>query len=129
MELLFAIFFQDVTAAMGAPLTHRANDMTRFLRSEASRTYGWREVSAAEAQDFANQGFLTVAAWYNPQGHPGHVAIVRPEQDGFAFAEHHGPIIANAGGTNFNIGTTLQGFGRHLINTTFHVHDDDYPVS
>lgn len=50
-----------------------ANDIIKAMMNGPD----WKEVDAAEAQDFANQGALVIAGLSNPGGH-GHVCVVRP---------------------------------------------------
>jgi hypothetical protein len=110
------IFAWDVTRAMGAELPHwrrhdgtpaqpfergayemNANGTARWLEQHGDR-YGWRRVSAEEAQSHANRGAPAVAIRENPGG-IGHVAVVRPGE-----MTDRGPCIAQAGGRNFNEG-------------------------
>jgi hypothetical protein len=110
------IFAWDVTRAMGAELPHwrrhdgtpaqpfergayemNANGTAQWLNQHGER-YGWRRVSAAEAQAHANSGAPCVAIKENP-GAIGHVAVVRPGE-----MTDRGPCIAQAGGRNFNEG-------------------------
>src|SRR5262249_33697365 len=110
------IFAWDVTRAMGAEIPHwvdgngnpagggapgarelDANGGHRGLETQGPRS-GWREVSAAEAQQRATQGPPAVASWNNPGG-IGHIAVVRPGE-----LTNRGPAIAQAGASNFNNG-------------------------
>jgi hypothetical protein len=115
------IFVWDVTRAMGAMVPHwvgedgkpidpwptdqgwvlsdpsrwmGANDTIGWL-DEHGPQYGWREVSAEEAQDLANLGHPTVASVYEPHD-AGHIGIVRPGE------MLNGPALAQAGTYNFN---------------------------
>ena len=56
-------------------------------------------VTAAEAQDAANDGQAVVAAWSNPGGH-GHVALVVPDAEDYD--PTLGPHISQAGTTNYS---------------------------
>jgi predicted chitinase len=115
------IFAWDVTRAMGAEIPHwvdgagnpasvgqgrelDANGGHRWLEQHGPR-FGWREVSAEEAQAMANQGHPAVASWNNPGG-IGHIAVVRPGE-----MTSRGPAIAQAGGVNFNNGHVRDSFG------------------
>lgn len=119
------IFVWDVTRAMGAEIPHwvnqagapggpgmegyrelNANGVCQWLEQHGTQ-YGWREVSAEEAQRLANQGQPAVAAWDSRSSRAGHVAMVRPGE----YNPATGPVIAQAGGTNFNRGTVAGGFG------------------
>lgn len=53
----------------------RANDMFVFM---ATSPDFWMEVEGAVAQSHANNGAFVIAAWKNPMGEHGHVAVVRP---------------------------------------------------
>ncbi|MBX7101614.1 MAG: peptidoglycan-binding protein [Myxococcaceae bacterium] len=105
------IFASDVMGAMGVALPHwvdgsgapaapyqghelDANATAEWLDSTGGQ-YGWREVSAEEAQQLANQGFPAVATWNNPGG-IGHIGVVRPGDD------TNGPALAQAGAQNLN---------------------------
>ncbi len=119
------IFVWDVTRAMGAEIPHwvdkrtgqpttvynysqsrelDANATMDWLRQHGAQ-YGWRQVSAEEAQRLANQGHPTMVGWKNPRG-IGHVAIVRPGN-----INERGPAIAQAGATNVNYAHVRDTFG------------------
>jgi len=117
------IFAWDVTRAMGAEIPHwvdgagnpaamgapgarelDANGGHRWLETKGP-SHGWREVSAQEAQNLANQGHPAVASWNNPGG-IGHIAVVRPGE-----VTDRGPAIAQAGASNFNNGHVRDSFG------------------
>ncbi len=115
------IFVWDATRAMGAEIPHwvdangnhapvgrgrelDANATNQWLNTHGGR-FGWRAVSAEEAQRLANQGHPTVASWRNPGG-IGHIAMVRPGD-----ITSRGPAIAQAGASNFNYGQLQDGFG------------------
>jgi len=80
-------------------------DMTPFLEP---RGIGWTnanamyqnalknaaEISGVTAQEFANNGYLVLAACYNPKG-PGHVAIVCPSDSDYDDAR--GPLVGESG--------------------------------
>ncbi|MCS6886535.1 MAG: peptidoglycan-binding protein [Acidobacteriota bacterium] len=107
------IFLWDVTRAMRAEIPHwvdrngnptgvgqgrelNANATHRWMHEHGAR-FGWRQVSAEEAQRLANQGFPTVFTWEN-RGGIGHVGVVRPGN----FDSRLGPAIAQAGARNTN---------------------------
>jgi LysM repeat protein len=119
------IFAWDVTRAMGAEIPHwvdgngnpaavgrgrelDANNGHLWLQQHGPR-FGWREVSAEEAQRLANQGHPAVASWRNPGG-IGHIAVVRPGEVTAA-----GPAIAQAGSRNFNDGHVRDSFGNRPV--------------
>ncbi|MCS6885115.1 MAG: peptidoglycan-binding protein [Acidobacteriota bacterium] len=107
------IYMWDVTRAMKAEIPHwvdrngnptgvgqgrelDANATHRWMHEHGAR-FGWRQVSAEEAQRLANQGFPTVFTWEN-RGGIGHVGVVRPGN----FDSRLGPAIAQAGRINTN---------------------------
>lgn len=115
------IFAWDVTKAMGAEIPHwvdaagnptdvgqgrelDANGVNQWLNNQGP-SHGWREVSAEEAQEMANQGHPVVASWNNPGG-IGHIGVVRPGE-----INERGPALAQAGARNFNDGHVKDSFG------------------
>jgi len=88
-----------------------AYDMSNWLEENEKGNGGWKKVSAKEAQDAANDGKPAVAIQPVPGGSGrDHTAVVRPETDEYKFSEEEGPVIAQAGGTNFNYAHVNQGF-------------------
>jgi len=79
------------------------------------------------AQQFANLGYPTIAIWKNPDGgSSGHVAMIRPEDNGKGTVEHgvFRPRSAQAGARNYNSGPLA--FGARPIKSgevQFHVHE------
>jgi predicted chitinase/LysM repeat protein len=125
------IFAWDVTKAMGAEIPHwvdgagnptgvgqgrelDANGGHLWLQNHGP-AHGWREVSAQEAQQMANQGHPTVASWHNPGG-IGHIGVVRPGE-----INERGPALAQAGARNFNEGHVKDSFGN--ANVKYFVND------
>ena len=114
------IFLWDVTSALGCEIPHYVNpdtgepmtypDVSGSMELNSNRTldwliskggeYGWREVTAEEAQNAANQGLPAVTIWKNP-GSVGHVQVVCPSEDGLYNAEK-GPTISQAGRKTLN---------------------------
>jgi hypothetical protein len=76
--------------------------------------HGWRKVSAEEAQGWANLGYPAVASVYEPEGF-GHVGIVRPGE------ALNGPALAQAGTSNVNHAHVYDFFPRE--GTEFFVND------
>ncbi|MBK7862136.1 MAG: hypothetical protein IPJ65_26680 [Archangiaceae bacterium] len=124
------IFASDVTRAMGAEIPHwvdgagapvgqgqgyelDANATNAWLNQHGAE-YGWREVSAAEAQRLANEGHPAVASWNNPGG-IGHIGVVRPGDLA------NGPALAQAGAQNLNHSHVYDIFP--TTGTEFWVHD------
>ena len=122
------IFAWDVMSAMQVKLPHwvkggvpassttsgatelNANATYNWLNNYGSQ-YGWKKVSAADAQNAANAGKPTIAIWKNTSGGSGHVAVVRPAGNGYAFSAAKGPVIAQAGASNYNYANVSTGFG------------------
>lgn len=92
-----------------------ANAQGAWLASEKGSREGWKPVgSALEAQELANQGWLVVASYANPDPkRPGHIAIVRPEARTAEAIAAEGPAIAQAGRENHRRTTTAVGFRNH----------------
>ncbi len=114
------IFVWDVTKAMGAEIPHwwqgrelNANATNDWLHQNGA-AHGWRKVSAAEAQAYANQGKPAVASWKNPGG-IGHIGMVRPGE-----ITAGGPALAQAGASNFNRGHVADGFGNRPVEYWVH---------
>jgi hypothetical protein len=137
------IFVWDVTSALGAEIPHyvdaetgrprRYPDIAGAMELDANATcdwlqcygseYGWREVSASEAQEYANRGCPAVTAWKNTTGGAGHVQIVCPSQNG-AFNEARGVAIAQAGSRNFEYGYITSVYsGQNLHKVRYYVHE------
>jgi hypothetical protein len=75
---------------------------------------GWKLLTTAlDAQEYANRGFLVVAAYKNHHDKPGHIAIVRPSDKSTAMILSEGPEITQAGGTNYRDTNLKQGFAGH----------------
>jgi hypothetical protein len=76
---------------------------------------GWQRLSDdADAQDYANRGYLVVATYRNHHDEkPGHIAIVRPDEKPLSDLRTEGPQITQAGATNYRSTTLKQGFADH----------------
>lgn len=70
-----------------------ANGNYRWLKANYDSA-GWRKITAEEAQERANAGFLTIGII------DGHTWVVRPSPDG-KFNSIHGVYISQAGGSNY----------------------------
>lgn len=107
-ETFCNLFAQDVSEAMGVvlPRNMRANDLVRWLSSSVqARELGWEPVDAHTAQRMADEGQLALAAWYNRNGGPGHLAVLVPSLD------EPGTWCAQAGRSNFTRSPIASGFG------------------
>lgn len=128
------IFAWDVSIAMNAEIAHWVtksdgkvpmDNITGNRELDANATYDWLEkyggdygwyiVSAKEAQSRANSGYPTIGI---KKARIGHVVVVRPETEKFTFS-NQGPVIAQAGSTNFNYGYIRDSYK----NYTFYTHD------
>lgn len=106
------VYVWDVTRAMGAEIPYYADPadgspmqypdikganyqgakaMDNWLKTRGEN-FGWRQVTAEEAQMYANQGRPTVASG----GNTGHISMVCPSQDG-SFDPVRGVTVAQAG--------------------------------
>lgn len=74
--------------------------------------FGWKKITAQAAQERANAGYPTIAIWKNTSGGSGHIAVIRPEGNGYVYSASKGPVIAQAGASNFNYGNVSTGFGK-----------------
>jgi hypothetical protein len=91
-----------------------ANAQYDWLASEGAAR-GWKPIAdGPDAQHYANQGWLVLAAYKNHHDDkPGHVAIVRAsDKDALAVLEE-GPQITQAGGTNYRSVALRVGFAGH----------------
>ena len=135
------IFVWDVTRAMGAEIPHYVDAQTNQPRSypdtdgavcmtantmgdwlsTTGQAYGWKRVSAAEAQTYANRGCPAVATWKNSGGH-GHVQVVCPSENG-TYDPQKGVTIAQAGRHLYDYAYITQVYsGRTLDDVAYYVH-------
>jgi hypothetical protein len=97
------------------PATMVAAPLIRWLMREGTDR-GWQQVSPLEAQLLANQCWVVVAGWRNPNpaaGDPyarGLAAVVRPDTRPTAEIATRGPRITLAGVTNANDTTVKSAF-------------------
>lgn len=136
------IFVWDVTSALSCEIPHYVDRATGRARSfpdvrgaveldangvcgwlaEHGAANGWREVSAQEAQAYANSGHPAVTAWNNPKG-TGHVQMVRPSSSG-GYDAARGVTVAQSGGRNLNyahISSTMRLDSLKAVR--YYVHD------
>lgn len=123
------IFAADVMSACNAPLTHwvgpdgkpltsaqakkikgayecGVRSHLAWLKKYGVKKYGWKQVSAAEAQKRANAGYPTIVL----NSTATHIAVVRPESNTVKFSRNN-VVIAQAGLYNVNYGKALTYFG------------------
>lgn len=135
------IYVWDVTRTLGAEIPHYVDadgtprgypDVKGARELDANATYnwldkhgaqyGWREVSAEQAQRYANAGYPAVTAWHNSNG-AGHVQVVCPSKDG-GFDTVRGVSVAQSGSKNTryaHLSSTLR--SSELKNVRYYVHD------
>lgn len=100
------------------PPEHRqvllANAQQAWLLNQAPDS-GWQPVPTAEqAQDLANQGYVVLATFHNPNPRrSGHIAVLRPADKTPADLAADGPQIIQAGLHNYNSTAVRQGFAGH----------------
>jgi len=138
------IYVWDATSALGCEIPHYVDAATGAPRSypdvagavelganslhdwlvSSGQTYGWREVSAAEAQALADQGYPAVTAWRNPNpARAGHVQMVRPSREG-GYDPARGVAVAQAGARNSRYTYTSDVFGADALRAVrYFVHD------
>lgn len=74
----------------------------------------WRRVDAQAAQSLANQGWLVLAVFANPDTNkPGHIAIIRPGLEDERILRADGPQEAQAGERNWRVTSIKHGFAFH----------------
>jgi len=135
------IFMWDVTRAMGAEIPHYVDPNTLEARSypdvsgakelnangiydwlsKKGGDYGWKRVTAAQAQALANEGRPVVTAWKNTTGGHGHVQVVVPSKDG-SFSESRGVAIAQAGRRLFDYGYITDVYNESLDQVVYYAH-------
>lgn len=136
------IFVWDVTRAMGAEIPHYVDSETQQARSypdtdgtyamtankmadwmkTMGESYGWKRVSAEEAQAYANQGCPAVTVWKNSKGH-GHVQVVCPSEDG-TYDAKKGVTVAQAGRHLYNYAHISQVYSKNTLDDiAYYVHN------
>jgi hypothetical protein len=113
------VFASLATEELGSKIPQRlANRQYEWLLNEGKEK-GWQEVSAAEGQKLANQGYIVVASWQNPDpAKHGHIAVVRPYAE-HAFSAEKGPRITQFGSHNKKDVYASETFGKRLADTKF----------
>jgi hypothetical protein len=98
-----------------------ANAQYDWLASDGS-SRGWQPIAGGlEAQHYANQGWLVLAAYKNHHDDmPGHIAIVRPSDKDAQAISQEGPQVTQAGGTNYRSTALRVGFAGHPAAWTHH---------
>jgi len=85
-----------------------------WLRTKGS-AQGWKPVDGpVQAQRLANQGFLVVVTYKNPDPRKsGHIAVVRPADLSAEAIQRDGPEETQAGQYNHNATVVREGFKVH----------------
>lgn len=97
-------FLSDVTRALGCQIPQRrANDQLSWLERDGN-SEGWWRVGPELAHALSEVGVPVVAAWRNPDGGSGHVALLVPPAGG-------GILVAQAGRRCFSSQPLEVGFG------------------
>jgi hypothetical protein len=116
-----------------------ASAQGRWFGSEKGAQDGWHSVATSqEAQSLANQGYLVVLDYINPDfHHPGHIAIVRPAIKSQKSLDRDGPQTTQAGLHNFTSGNAVRSFQAHpgawpshvlMFAHTIDFHEDATPA-
>jgi hypothetical protein len=96
------------TAALGCAIPPmKANEQHAWLLSPEGKRMGWMPVDNETARQRAQLGYPTVAAWTNPTGGHGHIALVVPQ-------DPTGPVgvyVSAAGAANFVRALWHRSFG------------------
>lgn len=135
------IFAWDVTSALGCQIPHwTLNNLIADSSARGAKEmnvnatyawlngyggmYGWYKVSGYDAQQRADNGYPTVAVWKNPNGGSGHIAVVRPQGGGYSYSDSMGPVVAQAGASNYNYINVSNGFGKDKMSAVVYwTHD------
>ncbi|MDP4148583.1 MAG: hypothetical protein Q8927_07185 [Bacteroidota bacterium] len=102
-----------------------ANAQFDWLASPEARNNGWAPIGGAniyeEAQRLANQGFIVVATYKNPDAKvPGHIALVTPHALTPEKIAESGPMLTMAGTHNWNLISLKAGFKSHIAEWPEH---------
>ncbi len=114
--------------------TASANVYACFLEVRGLE-YGWKTVTAKEAQERANLGYMTIGVWKNPNAatdengvcahYPsGHIMLIRPQPTGSVYRTFKGPYIAQAGSfntINANVSDVFNAIRRSQV--VYYTHD------
>jgi hypothetical protein len=102
-----------------------ANKQFDWYKSEGANQ-GWKQIKEANidkrninAQNLANQGYLVVAIFANPDKNKhGHTSIVIPSDKSVEQIKAEGPDTAQAGMINSSCISLAKGYAHHKINGT-----------
>jgi len=119
------------------------NDMANYqdlwFKTNSQTPYGWLTISNSStngiiAQDLANQGYLVIASYLNPDiNDSGHTAVVHPYSNTVANIMAVGPEECQAGTYNYNLTNIATGFNEHPdafpSNINYFYHPVTYPIT
>jgi len=107
----------------GAWLAENAQATVPAKPHTATSVKNWVRVNASQAQSYANQGYLALVVYGNPNpASPGHIAVIASNQPEAAIGDYpnkntpymslavDGPYIAQSGGFNSSYTTVSRGF-------------------
>lgn len=104
------------TAGLGCAVPPMlANRQHAWLKSAEGKLAGWMPVDSETARQRAQLGYPTVAAWTNPTGGHGHIALVVPPDP----AGPVGVYVSSAGSKNFVRALMQRSFGLSLAAEFF----------
>lgn len=121
-------YFSHWVTSNGKPVTYSVAIKTKgsyecnvkshlnWMNKYGVKKYGWKKVSAKQAQQRANKGYPTLVM--NKTG--THIAVVRPETATYKYSNDN-VVIAQAGLYNVNYGMSKKYFG--TTNLVYYTHD------
>lgn len=81
-----------------------ANSLIQYFRNNPEN---WQKIAMSTAQSYANQGYFTVAGWYNNNG-SGHVVVIVPGAETKGYWNNTYTDLPNAMDTGYNMRTESQ---------------------
>lgn len=96
-----------------------ANYQDLWYKTNSGTGYGWLTIPSSTtngviAQDLANQGYLVIASYLNPNiNNSGHTAIIHPFSNTLANISSVGAAECQAGTYNYNLSNVKTGFNQH----------------
>ncbi len=119
-----------------------ANYQDLWFKTNSGTGYGWLNVTnyspatnvMIAAQDLANQGYLVIASYLNPNiGSSGHTAVIHPYPNTASNILAVGPEECQAGEYNYNLSNIKTGFNQHAgafpSNIDYFYHPVTYPLT
>jgi len=81
-----------------------ANSLITYFRNNPEN---WQKIAMSSAQSYANQGYFTVAGWYNNNG-SGHVVVIVPGTETKGYWKNTYTDLPNVMDTGYNMRTESQ---------------------